>query len=326
MCVAGPAVVFGSMPAPDTSLTASISPFRMPAGPVAARIVLGTRLRQLRETAAVTPQQAASAIKGSDSKISRIELGRHAPRETDVVDLLDCYRVSEEAERDRLLALASRALTVPWWQRFADLLPPWFSTYLGLEEAAVSIVSYDTHFVPGLLQTEEYAAWLALLRDFDPPASSWLRDREPVDFTDPATVARFGDLRAQRVARFTAGGGRLSCVIDEAVLRRSARDPQMRQAQLSYLIEAASDPRVTVSIRPLTAGPPVTPVGFSLLRFADPLLPDVIYTEHLTSGSYLDRPADVARYAAKLDRLVSSSLPASQTLAIVGRLLLRQAG
>ena len=274
----------------------------------------------------MTPQRAALAIHCSGSKISRIELGRHAARETDVIDLLDCYQVSDEAERDRLLALASRALAVPWWQQYADLLPPWFSTYLGLEEAAGSVVSYDTHFVPGLLQTEEYAAWLALLRDFDPPASDWLRDREPVDFTDPATVARFGDLRAQRIARFTAGGGRLCCVIDEAVLRRSARDPHMRRAQLSYLLEAASDPRVTVRIRILTSGPPITPVGFSLMRFGQHLLPDVVFTEHLTSATYLDRPADVTRYASKLDRLLKSSAPAAQTPAIVERLLLRQAG
>ncbi len=286
--------------------------------------MLGVRLRRLREAAAVTPQRAALVIRGSESKISRIELGRHAARETDVIDLLDCYRVSGQAERDYLLALASQALAVPWWQRFADLLPPWFSAYLGLEEAADSIVSFDAFFVPGLLQTEDYAAWLALLRDLVPPASSRLRDREPVDFTDPATAARFGELRAQRIDRFAERGGRLCCVIDEAALLRSARDSQMRRAQLSYLLEAADDPRVTVRIRMLTAGPPMTPLGFSLLRFSDPLLPDVIYAEHLTGASYLDRPADVTRYAGKLNQMIKSSARADQTPAIIERLLPKQ--
>jgi Domain of unknown function (DUF5753)/Helix-turn-helix domain len=297
-----------------------------PPGPVAARIVLGARLRQLREAAAVGPQPAALAIRGSHSKISRIELGRHAARETDVVDLLDRYQVSDQAERDHLLGLASRALAVPWWQRFADLLPPWYSMYLGLEEAAASIVSYDLHFVPGLLQTADYATELALLRDFDPPVSSWLRDREPIDLTDPVTLDRFGELHAQRLVRFAAGAGRMCCVIDEAALRRSASTPQRRRAQLSYLLEAASNPRVTVRIRPLTAGPPVAPVGFSLLRFSDALLADVVYVDHLTGASYLDRPADVTRYAAKLDRMGRSSPPAEQTPAIIERMLRRPAG
>ncbi len=304
-----------------------------PLSPVAAKIVLGARLRRLRETAAVTPQRAARVIRGSDSKISRIELGRHAARETDVIDLLNCYQVTDQAERDDLLALASRALTVPWWQRFADLLPPWFSTYLGLEESADSIISYDTHFFPGLLQTAEYAAWLALLRDFRPPAH-WPRDSDPGDsdpgdLTDPDTLSRFGELQAQRLARFAAGransGQEICCVVDQAVLLRSARDPGMRRAQLGYVLQAASEHRISVRIRLLTAGPPITPVGFSLLRFAEPLLPDVVYTESLTSATYLDRPADVTRYASKLDRLLRTSAPAEQTPEIIGQLLRRQA-
>ncbi len=272
----------------------------------------------------MTPQQAALTIRGSESKISRIELGRHGARETDVADLLDRYLVGDEAERDHLLALASQALAVPWWQRFCDLLQPWCGHYLGLEEAACSIVSYDVHFVPGLLQTKDYAAWLALLRNFHPPASSKLSDQEPVDYANPDTLTRLGELRALRISRFAAGGGRLCCVVDEAALVwlvRSAAAPRVRRAQLDYLAQVASDPRVTVRIRRLTAGPPATPVSFSLMRFADPLLPDAIHSEHLTGASYLERPADVTRHAAKLDRLLNSSAPAEQTPAIIGRLL-----
>jgi hypothetical protein len=182
--------------------------------------------------------------------------------------------------------------------------------YLGLEEDADVIASYDTHWIPGLLQTEEYGAWMALLRDLHPAVAS-----------DPATTARLSEVRAERVARFAARGGQQCRVIDEVVLRRTFLSEAMRRAQLTSLLEVASSPGVTVRIRMLTAGPPVTPVGFSILRFADPLRPDVVCTEQLTEASYLDRPADVSRYAAKLDHLVRTSAPAEQTPAILQRML-----
>src|SRR6266481_4455286 len=107
------------------------------AGPVVLRIRLGGTLRRLRESRSITAQEAAKAIRGSDSKISRIELGRHAAREIDVNDLLALYGVTGP-EREALLALASQALAPAWWQRHAEVLPGWFQTYLGYEEAAES--------------------------------------------------------------------------------------------------------------------------------------------------------------------------------------------
>src|SRR6266581_8301346 len=143
-------------------------------GPVVLRIRLGAILRRLRESRGITAQQAAREIRGSDSKISRIELGRHAAREIDVSDLLTLYGVSDPGEREALLGLAGQALAPPWWRPYADLLPPWFQAYLGVEEAAESVQSYDTHFVPGLLQTSAYAAGLVARADFTADESARL--------------------------------------------------------------------------------------------------------------------------------------------------------
>src|SRR5258705_10555449 len=106
------------------------------AGPVVLRIRLGATLRRLREARGITAQQAAEAIRGSDSKISRIELGRHAAREIDVSDLLTLYGVTDPATREPLLLLASRALAQPWWHRQGDILPPPVPAHLGVQEAA----------------------------------------------------------------------------------------------------------------------------------------------------------------------------------------------
>ena len=277
--------------------------------PVTARLVLGASLRRLRESAGMTPRQAAAAIAGSTSKISRIELGRHRARETDVADLIGCYGLAGPAERDELLALASIAAGLPWWQRYAELLPAWFWHYLGLEEAAETVQVFETSFIPGLLQTDEYAAWLASLRDPGLSAQA-----------GQGTTTRLAEVRAKRAAAFTAGGGALSCVIDEAVLRRLVGSRRVQREQLRYLAQAASQPGVTVRICELSAAPPTAPAGFTLLRFAGQLLPDQVCTEHRTGASFHDRPAETSRYAGKFEELRCGSAPASQTTVIIERI------
>jgi transcriptional regulator with XRE-family HTH domain len=275
-------------------------------GPVVLRIRLGATLRRLREARGITAQQAAEAIRGSDSKISRIELGRHGAREIDVSDLLTLYGVTDLAEREPLLQLASEALARPWWHGHADVLPPWFQAYLGVEEAADSVRSYDTHYVPGLLQTADYAAGLLAHADFSPDE-----------------MASLLAVRARRIERFAAGGWRLTAVIDEAVLHRPVGPRTTFAAQLEHLKDAAGWPGVTIRIRPFTAGAPLSPAGFTLLHFADEEFPDAVYSEQLTSASYVDRPADVARYAAAMELLVNTSKPARQTRTIIAGAIAR---
>src|SRR5271170_5812581 len=135
-------------------------------GPTVLRILLGTQLRRLREARGITAQQAARAIRGSESKISRIELGRTSVREIDIVDLLSLYGITGLAEREELLTLAAQANQPGWWHPYQDVLPSWFQAYIGLEESAESIRSYDAQFIPGLLQTDDYAAAVIALGEF----------------------------------------------------------------------------------------------------------------------------------------------------------------
>ncbi len=135
-------------------------------GPTVLRILLGTQLRRLREARGITAQDAARAIRGSESKISRIELGRNSVREVDIADLLSLYGITDPGEREQLLTLASQANQPGWWHQYQDVLPSWFQAYIGLEESAELIRSYDMQFVPGLLQTEDYAAAVIALGEF----------------------------------------------------------------------------------------------------------------------------------------------------------------
>src|SRR5947208_4168351 len=105
-------------------------------GSIVRRMLLGAQLRRLRETRGITREQAGWEIRASESKISRMELGRVGFKERDVADLLTLYGVADHIERDAMLSLARQANTPGWWHRFGDLLPNWFQSYLGLEAAA----------------------------------------------------------------------------------------------------------------------------------------------------------------------------------------------
>jgi transcriptional regulator with XRE-family HTH domain len=275
------------------------------AGPTVLRILLGTQLRRLREARGITAHDAAQAIRASESKISRIELGRNAFREVDIADLLTLYGITDPDERDQMLSLASQANQPGWWHRYQDVLPTWFQSYVGLEESAESIRSFDAQFVPGLLQTEEYSTAVLELGEFS------------LEETD-----RLVFLRKERQRRFTAGSLRLWAVIDEMALRRPVGNPELMRAQLEYLLEISDRPGLTLQVTPYPTGAShLVPSSFSILGFAPADLPDVVYLEQLTSAMYLDKRSDVERYAAVLDKVGATSLTHEQTRAFIRRLV-----
>src|SRR5580698_3499662 len=281
----------------------------MPDGPTVLRILLGTQLRRLREARGITAQEAAREIRASESKISRMELGRNAVREVDIADLLTLYGITDPAEREQLLSLASQANQPGWWHRYQDVLPSWFQAYIGLEESAESIRSYDMQFVPGLLQTEEYAAAVIALGEFS------LEETERLVF-----------LRKERQRRFSSGCLRLTAVIDENALRRPFAEPALMRAQLEYLLDICDRPAFTLQVRPLATGAHVAPASFSILKFASAELPDVVYVEQLTSAMYLDKAADVVRYTAAMDRISATSATPNQSKEIIRALLKEMEG
>jgi transcriptional regulator with XRE-family HTH domain len=275
------------------------------AAPTVLRILLGTQLRRLRESRNITAQEAARAIRGSESKISRIELGRNAVREVDIADLLNLYGITDSAEREQLLTLASQANQPGWWHRYQDVLPAWFQSYLGLEESAESIRSFDSQFVPGLLQTEDYAAAVIRLGQYS---------REETD--------RLVFLRKERQRRFAAGSLSLSAIIDEVALRRPVGCPGMMRRQLEYLLEISDRPGLTIQISPfLTGASYAAPGSFSILRFAADDLSDVVYVEQLTSALYLDKRPDVERYIEAMDRISASACTPEQTTNFIRTML-----
>ncbi|MDE1670904.1 helix-turn-helix domain-containing protein [Nocardia gipuzkoensis] len=260
-------------------------------GPTVLRIALGSRLRQLREGCGISREAAGDAIRGSHAKISRLELGRTGFKERDLRDLLSLYGVVDPAERETYFELARRANDPGWWQHYSDLLPAWFETYLGLEQAATTIRTYEAQFVPGLLQTADYARAVIQLGNSDE--------------TERRVAIR---MRRQEILDRVAAPT-LWAVIDENALRRPVGGMEVLREQIEHLLVMADRPSIRIQVLPYSAGGHSAAGGpFSILRFPEPELADIVYTEQLTSSLYFDKQRDVELYMSVMNRLSVEAL------------------
>jgi transcriptional regulator with XRE-family HTH domain len=266
----------------------SVPPFA--SGPTVSRIMLGTQLRRLREAAGITPQVAGAAIRASHAKISRLELGRVGFKERDIADLLSLYGVTDERDRAGYLVLVARANARGWWSPDTDLLPNWFEMYLRLEQEASSVRTFQVQFLPGLLQSEDYARAVIRARYSAEPAFE---------------LDRRVQLRKNRQKMLTEPGApHLWAVVDEGALTRPYGPRSVMRAQLEFLLEMTDLPNITLQVLPFDVGGHSAAGGpFSILRFALPDLPDVVYLEQLNSAIYLDKRSDVEEYMWVMERV-----------------------
>ncbi len=257
--------------------------------PTARRIMLGARLRRLREAAEISRAEAGFAIRSSESKISRLELGRVSFKPRDVTDLLTMYGVTDPEKREAFLEMVKRSNEPGWWHRYTDLVADWFQDYLGLEESASRIQTWEQQFVPGLLQSEDYAKAI-ISHGWSPMAAQ--------------SVQRQVGLRIRRQALLgRPAPPKLWAVIDESVLHRPIGGRRVLLDQVEHLIELTARPNITLQIVPYQFSGYAAEGSFTALRFAEPELPDVVYIEHLTGALYLDKRSDTELYGRVFDRL-----------------------
>lgn len=270
------------------------------------RMILGRQLQALREKAGLSYEQAAEAIYSSPWTIRRMERAEGGLKPLTVKSLLTAYGVTDVRDVDAFVALARDASRPGWWHTYTDVLPGWFRTFVGLEEAATLIRGYEPHWIPGLLQTADYA-----------------RAAVHVGFPDATSeeAGRRVELRLARQQILTRPEPpRLWVVIDETALRRPAPTlgPAVMGAQLDRLIDAAERPAITVQVLPFAAGlHPAMHGLFYLLRFPDAEMPDIVYGEHMTSAFYLDKPQEAAAYLEVLDRICAQAATTDDTIQLL---------
>ncbi|WP_282798287.1 helix-turn-helix transcriptional regulator [Streptomyces sp. CC224B] len=272
--------------------------------PTVGQVVLGRRLQDLRERAGLKRDEAARILRVAPATVRRMETAEVALKIPYLQLLLKAYGVPDD-EAEAFVALAEEANKPGWWQRFHDILPGWFSMYVSLEGAASLIRSYEPHFMPGLLQTEDYARGVLL--------------SGAIGQTRPEDIERYVALRMERQTLLSREDApRLWVVMDETALRRPVGGPEVMRAQVDRLLEATEMPHVTLQVAPFAAGPhPGTFGPFVLFRFAMAELPDMVYSEYLTGAVYLDARAEVATHLEVMDRMAAQAATAQRTKEIL---------
>ncbi len=275
-------------------------------GPTVRRMLVGAQLRRLRTDKGISREQAGEAIRASEWKIHRLENGQVSFKERDIVDLLRLYGVTDPGEVAALVTMAREANEPGWWQHYSDVLPQWFRAYVDLESATTLIRTYQGQLIPGLLQTEDYVRAVI---------GGALEE-------SPEEAERRVALRVARQTLLTRPGAPgLWAVVDEAALRRPVGGPKVMRAQLEWLIDATKLPNVTLQILPFGAGAHPAMVGaFSILRFPDQELPDIVYLEHLTNALYLDKREDVERYLHVMENICVHGKPPDETAEVLGQI------
>ncbi|MEV5432088.1 helix-turn-helix transcriptional regulator [Streptomyces sp. NPDC052701] len=271
------------------------------AAPTVGQVVLGRRLQELREAAGLGREEAARVLRVAPATVRRMETAEVALKIPYVHILLTAYGVPDE-EVAAFVALAEEANRPDWWQRYHDVLPDWFSLYVSLEGAARIIRSYEPHFVPGLLQTEDYARAVM--------------EAGTIGGAGPGTVERHVALRMERQRLLErADPPHLWVIMDETALRRPvSADGAVMRDQLDKLLEYAARDRVTLQVAEFASGPhPGTYAPFSLFRFAEPELPDMVFTEYLTGALYLDSRKEVSTHLEVLDHMTAGAASVERT-------------
>ncbi|MCW5251872.1 MULTISPECIES: helix-turn-helix domain-containing protein [unclassified Streptomyces] len=273
---------------------------RRPA-PTVGQVVLGRRLQELREAAGLRREEAAKVLRVAPATVRRMETAEVSLRIPYVQILLTAYGVGEQ-EVKAFVALAEEANLPGWWQRYHDVLPDWFSLYVSLEGAARMMRSYEPHFVPGLLQTEGYAR--AVL------------ESGTIGNAGKEAVERHVALRMERQRLLDrADAPHLWVVMDETVLRRPvSNDGGVMREQIDRLLEFTGRERVTLQIAEFADGPhPGTYAPFTLFRFAEPELPDMVFTEYLTGALYLDSRSEISAHLEVLDHMTARAASTRRT-------------
>jgi transcriptional regulator with XRE-family HTH domain len=264
-------------------------------------MILSSRLQERRQAAGVTLDEAARTLRVKPLTIRRLEKAEVALRPLYVATLLESYGAGKQ-EIDEFCALAEQANVPGWWHPYRDVLPSWFKAYVSLETGAKALRTYEPHYVTGLLQTPGYAR--ACLRGGFP------------DESDDGLNRRV-ELRLRRRSLMERPEApTLWVVMEEAVLHREVGGPEIMREQIDHLLEIVDQPHISIDIVPFAAAAHVGACApFTYFRFAEPELPDVVYSEILSAAVYLDQRADVAAHLEAHTRLaLLSSAEESKSL------------
>ena len=275
--------------------------------PTVRRRRLGHELRELREQAGLTLDEAAARLEDiSAAKISRIETAKVGVRSRDVEDLLTLYGVQDAQHRKNLITLTRESRQRGWWEQFSDAIPPSQELYIGLEAEAVFVRMFSTQVISGLFQTEAYAREVLKV--------IWTSER-------PEHIERRVKFRMERQKILERQDGpQIRCILEESVLERPVGGHEILRAQLRRLMYLADFPNVSIQVLPHSIGAhPGMDGAFQILELAPPD-PSVAHVEYRAGGIYMEHDEEVKLYSDIFMRLENAAMSSEQSLALIKKL------
>lgn len=284
-----------------------------PNGSTVPRRTLGLGLRQAREAAGVKLKDVAVALDVSTQTVWRIENGTTSTRTADVMHLCTLYGVPDEM-RNVFLGLARETKSKGWWHAYGEVVPAWFELYVGLEQAAATIRTYNPSLVPGLLQSRAYMG--AVIRADSPELSD----------DDVTTRISLKRSRQELLTRVFPESPRVEALIGEAALLAEPETEGAMRSQVWHLLKATELDNVSIRVLPTARGPHRASVGgaFTLLDFRQEngtTPPATVYAENLTGAIYLDKPTEISAYGEVWDSIASKALDERASIDLMSTLL-----
>jgi transcriptional regulator with XRE-family HTH domain len=280
----------------------------MAISPTARRRRLGIELRRLREAAGLNGTDVAATLGWSGTKVSRIETGRVSVHHGDVSDLLDHYKVADDALRQELITLARESRQKGWWHRHRDTLKTGFDSYIGLEADAAVIRTYEAQVIPGLLQTKAYAQAVIEATAMKHSAAH-LEEKVSVRLARQQLLTRDDPIH-------------LHAVLDQATLVREVGGAMTMSDQLAFLLQQSKLPNITIQILPFQRGAhPAMDGPFILLEFPDLADPALVYIEQAVSGLVLEDAEELGKYTQMFDNLTVQALTSEQSTTLISSMI-----
>ena len=270
---------------------------------------LAAELRRLRRVADMNREEASAQTGINNATLYRIETARARPQMRTLAALLNLYGVDAE-QREYLTILCRDAGKQGWLRPYHSDLPEEYTAYISFEAEAAGVRNYESLFIPGLLQTEEYAR--AVIRGGLPMAGEpEVEDRVQARMERQAVLTKEAPLK-------------LWAIVDEAALRRVVGGGKVMRAQLAHLADMVKVPNITFQVIPFDAGAhPGMPGAFVLMDFTDPMDADLIYIDSMAGDLFLESNADVSRYSSIFDNLRAVALSPDASVTFVAELVSR---
>ena len=268
---------------------------------------LAAELRRLRSSGGLTREDVTHCTGINTATLYRIETARVRPQQRTLISLLDLYKVTQP-QRDEIIALSKGAEAQGWLRPYHSELPEEYTAYISFEAEARAVRNYESLFIPGLLQTENYAR--AVIRGGLTSATT----RE---------IEQRVQARMERQAVLTKEAAiQLWAIIDEAALHRMNGGPDVMREQMEHLLTAAAEPNVTLQVIPFSAGShPGMPGSFVLTSFPDADDPEIVYIDSMAGDLFLEAEADVRRYGAIFDTLRAVALSPDDSASLIAALI-----